>query len=141
MIDGVQWTALWYREGELVFFETQPWDGGTGGLGFTNWEPVPEQWMPGNYQVQIFVGLEAKAVGDFVVTGVPVTRTPTPSLTPAATISPTITLSPTPFPTLTRTVSPTPYPTQTRTPVTPSITPQPTQTRTVTPTPWPTATQ
>jgi len=36
MVDGVQWTALWYRNSELVFFETKPWEKGTGGLGFSD---------------------------------------------------------------------------------------------------------
>src|SRR5574341_1550365 len=31
MIPGVQWTALWYRQGTLVHMETHPFGGGTGG--------------------------------------------------------------------------------------------------------------
>jgi hypothetical protein len=39
MFPGVQWTALWYRNGELVHYETVPWDGTTGGLGYSEWAP------------------------------------------------------------------------------------------------------
>jgi len=37
MIPGVQWTALWMRDGELVSYESYPWNGGTGGAYFTEW--------------------------------------------------------------------------------------------------------
>ena len=60
MTPGAQWTALWYREGELVHYETIPWNGETGGFGFTEWEAPASEWLPGTYQVQIFVGLEWK---------------------------------------------------------------------------------
>ncbi|MDH5506379.1 MAG: hypothetical protein OEZ02_04095 [Anaerolineae bacterium] len=128
MLVGVQWTALWFRNGEMVYFETKPWDGATGGFGFTDWEPEPGEWLPGNYLVQIFVGLEWKRSGEFVVEGSP------PTLTPSATATGTPTLTPTITPTQT------PWPTQTRTPMTPSVTPQPTLTRTATSTSWPTVT-
>jgi len=150
MIKGSQWTALWYRNGELVHFETLPWDGETGGLGYTDWQPQPEEWFTGIYEVQIFVGMDWKVSGTFTVEGEP--PTPAPTSTPTAT--PTASRTPTPtktrFPTSTYTpipptktpyISPTPtvtrtrWPTLTRTPVTPSITPQPTRTRTVTPSP------
>ncbi|GAH59162.1 unnamed protein product, partial [marine sediment metagenome] len=31
MLNGSQWSALWYREDDLVFFESKPWDGGSSG--------------------------------------------------------------------------------------------------------------
>jgi hypothetical protein len=37
-LPGVQWTALWYRNGQLVCYETEPWreEWGTGGIsGYT----------------------------------------------------------------------------------------------------------
>ena len=86
MVNGVQWTALWYRNGELVHFETKPWDGSTGGFGYSDWEPDSIEWLPGLYQVQMFVGLEWKVVGDFSVAGEPPTQT--------ASLSPTITETP-----------------------------------------------
>lgn len=147
MIDGSQWTALWYRDGELIHYESLVWNGGTGGLGFSEWRPDAEAWSPGNYQVQIFVGLELKVVGDFIVEGAPVTSTPTVTKTNTITLTPTITLTNTIGPSLTPTPIPptqTPYPTLTRTPVTPSQTPYSTLTRTpVTPsqTPYPTLTR
>ncbi len=33
MMPGAQWTALWLHEGDLVNYETKPWDGTTGGYG------------------------------------------------------------------------------------------------------------
>ena len=150
-----------YRDGELIHYETLPWDGATGGLGYTDWQPPPEEWLPGLYEVQIFVGLTWKVSGTFTVEGeaptpAPTdtpTKTPIPSRTPTLTrtprptgtptpprptrppyISPTPTLSRTPWPTsnATPTLKPTPWPTLTRTPVTPTITPQPTRTHTPT---------
>jgi type VI secretion system secreted protein VgrG len=165
MVRGAQWTALWFRNGELVHYESKPWDGETGGLGYTDWQPAASEWLPGIYEVQIFVGIDWKISGNFTVEGdaptpLPTetpTRTRIPSSTPTLTRTPrpTYTLTPvasthTPRPTPTATpipptrtpyISPTPtltrtpWPTLTRTPVTPSITPQPTRTRTVTPSP------
>jgi len=150
MADGSQWTALWYREDELVHYETIPWNGGSGGLGYTDWQPEPYEWLPGTYEVQIFVGTIWKVSGQFTVEGNPPTpipsKTPTPTNTPTRTKTPTRTPWPTatPIPTNTprptrtpyisptATLSPTPWPTLTRTPVTPSITPWPTSTRTPT---------
>jgi type VI secretion system secreted protein VgrG len=77
----VQWTALWFRDGRLVHFETIPWDGETGGFGFTEWEAPTEEWLPGTYEVQIFVGLDWKVVGQFILQGDAPTPVPTPSLT------------------------------------------------------------
>ena len=125
MLDGAQWTALWFRNGELVYFETKVWEGGTGGYGFTDWEPEPEEWLPGIYQVQIFVGLSFKIGGEFEVVGIPPTATVTATPTLTQTQTPTLTPSPT------RTVTPTLTPTKTR---------WPTHTPTVTRTPRPTLT-
>jgi hypothetical protein len=51
--DGVRWTAIWYYEDEIVCFESKPWDGGTGGYGFTDCEL--ELWLPGRYEIQLFI--------------------------------------------------------------------------------------
>ncbi len=132
MVDGAQWTALWYRDGELVHFETEPWDGGTGGLGFTDWNPDPSEWLPASYEVQIFVGLEWKVIGFFEVFG----EAPTPSASRTPTVTLTLTPTPTSLATATRTRTPTPGP-PTFTPFVPS----PTWTRGPTATPeTPTAT-
>ncbi len=93
MTPNAQWTALWYRDGKLVHYETIPWDGEVGGYGFTEWEAPAEEWLPGTYEVQIFVGLDWKVVGQFILqgdapTGVP-TLSPTPTVTPSVTPSPT----------------------------------------------------
>lgn len=90
MIPGVQWSALWYRNGKLVFFETKPWDGVTGGAGYTDWNPPPEEWLAGEYLVTIFVGMEWKVSGAFTVEGAPAapTITHTPFPVPTSTIQP-----------------------------------------------------
>jgi hypothetical protein len=119
MSPGVQWTALWYRGNELVHYETLPWDGTTGGLGYSQWAPPPEMWQAGDYEVQIFVGDEWKVVGRFVVSGDPLTSTP--SITPVPTITLTITRTPSATATPSSTSTPSATPTYTRTP-------QPTQT-------------
>jgi hypothetical protein len=119
MLPGVQWTALWYRGNELVHYDTLPWDGQTGGLGFSHWAPPPEMWQSGDYEVQVFVGDEWKVVGRFVVTGDPPTSTP--SITPVPTRTPTITRTPSATPTSSRTNTPSATPNYTHTP-------QPTQT-------------
>ncbi|MCW5874219.1 MAG: hypothetical protein KIS88_06190 [Anaerolineales bacterium] len=102
MQEAVQWTALWYHNGDLVHYETKPWDGGTGGLGYTEWLAPSEEWLPGRYQVEMYVGTEVKLVGNFEVIGQLSTSTPTPSPTPTSTPSPTRTPTPLPSPTHTR---------------------------------------
>ena len=108
MLPGVQWTALWYRGNELVHYETLPWDGTTGGLGYSQWAPPPEMWQPGDYEVQIFVGDDWKVVGRFVVSGEPPTSTP--SITPVPSRTPTITRTPSATATSSRTPNPTSTP-------------------------------
>jgi type VI secretion system secreted protein VgrG len=88
MSTNVQWTALWFRDGELVHFETIPWDGETGGYGFTEWEAPAEEWLPGTYEVQIFVGLDWKVVGQFILQGDAPTPVPTETPTPTKTLPP-----------------------------------------------------
>jgi hypothetical protein len=109
MLPGVQWTALWLYQGKLVHDETKPWDGATGGSGFTDWNPTPDLWLPGIYEVQIFVGEELVANGRFLVQGTPPTLVPT--FTPTFTKIPTNTLTPS----LTPTQSKTPIPSATST--------------------------
>jgi type VI secretion system secreted protein VgrG len=96
MVPNSQWTALWYRDGRLVHYETIPWDGEVGGYGFTEWEAPAEEFLPGTYEIQIFVGLEWKVVGQFLLQGDAPTPVPTPSLTPSP--SPTATATDIPSP-------------------------------------------
>jgi hypothetical protein len=107
MIPGVQWTAIWYRDDLIVHHETKPWDGGTGGYGFTDWYPEPDKWIPGNYRVAIFVGMEFKIAGQFSIygdapAGMP---TPMPSTTPlvSSTLPPSSTSGSTITPSVTQT--------------------------------------
>ncbi|MFC2064148.1 hypothetical protein ACFLXB_03515 [Chloroflexota bacterium] len=93
MISGSQWTALWLYQGELVHFETLPWDGVEGGWGYSDWDPSPELWKPGEYTVQIFVGEVFKVESSFTVEGSPLgSISATPTIQPDLfTQSPTVT--------------------------------------------------
>ena len=153
MSSGSQWSALWYRGTELVCYETSPWDGSTGGYGISQCTDPKGGWLPGIYEVQIFVGMEWKNSGFFTVTGKP--PTPQPSATATRTRVPTNTLGPSPTATPrppTRTLAPTNTlpPTSTRPPTLtrpptdtplPTWTLRPTLTSTVTRTPRPTDTK
>jgi type VI secretion system secreted protein VgrG len=153
MTPGAQWTVLWFRNGSLVYFETHPWKGDVNGRGFSFWEPLPFEFLPGHYEVQMFVGSQWKATAGFDLTGDPHQRTPTLTPRPTRIPSQTPTLSRTPSempsptrtpsitPTFTLTPSITPRPSRTLTPTftprstnTPSFTPPPTATFTFTPT-------
>ena len=96
MVPGVQWTNLWLREGTLVYADSKPWDGGTGGSGFVDWNPPPEDWLPGVYEVQVFVGEIYMVNGRFLVQGD--APTAVPSVTPTVTRTPRATPSATPLP-------------------------------------------
>jgi hypothetical protein len=106
MLPGVQWTALWLRDGELVSYESYPWNGGTGGAYFTEWNPPADQWKPGIYSVQLFVGEEFVVSGRFLVEGLP--PTVVASLTPPATFTATSTQVGQPAPSAPVPLSPTP---------------------------------
>ncbi len=121
MDDGVQWTEIWYRNGEMIEYMTGRWEGGTGGYGYSLWAPPAEDILAGAYELQFFVGTEWIMSGYFSVVGDPPTPSPTPTptltFTPSNTSTPTRTLTPTRTytvtrtPTLTRTLTPTRTPT------------------------------
>ena len=69
--DGVRWTGLW-RLGDQVVCEpdTQIWDGGTGGYGYTECEPL-DGWKLGTYEIQLFLGDQWRASSTFEVVGEP----------------------------------------------------------------------
>ena len=99
MTVGAQWTAVWYRDGIQVNLDTRPWNCqlcGTGGWGETDWNPPSYAWLPGNYEVEIFVGDQFETNGRFIVQG-----SPPPS--PTVTLTLTLTLTPTPSKTPTST--------------------------------------
>ena len=86
LADGVRWSAIWYRGEEVVCFESMPWDGGTGGYGFT--ECSIDQWEPGEYEIQLFLGEAWKISTRFTITGAPPTFTPTPTTTATSSATP-----------------------------------------------------
>lgn len=126
MTAGAQWSALWYRAGELVCYESIPWNGGTGGFGYSECDAPLAGWLAGEYEVQLFIGTMWKQSGRFIVTGDP--PIPTDTATPTVTQTATSTIGPTPTRTATLTPTPsnTPPPTST---MRPSRTPRPTDTR------------
>jgi hypothetical protein len=85
LVNGVQWSAIWYREGEIVCIENQTWTAGTGGFGYTECEP--RVWQPGEYEIQMFLGERWMVSKRFSVVGDP--PTPTATGTSTATASPT----------------------------------------------------
>jgi hypothetical protein len=113
MLEGSQWTALWYRlvDRELICFETKPWDGGTGGYGYTECNAPASLWLPGDYEVEMYLGTTWKRSGQFTISGNPPkpspTATPTRSITPSRTVTSTSTPSRTPTPSSTTTQPPT----------------------------------
>ena len=158
MAPGTQWSALWFKDGELIDYESILWNGASGGYGYTDLEIPSDEWLPGFYEVQIFVGETWKTSGTFEIFGDPPTPTPTSTvtltLTPTATALNTATLFPTDTPTPTETPQPTFTSTATLTPTfratstqtkvptrTPKITEIPTLTKVPTQTLTPTATR
>lgn len=90
-LPGVQWSALWYRNRELICYETEPWrpEWGTGGIGgYTECSDPIGGWMAGQYEVVIFMGYDWKTVGRFVILESLVTETPTSTSTPTFTSTP-----------------------------------------------------
>jgi len=76
--DGVRWTALWLRDGLVICPpDTKPWDGGTGGYGYTECEPGGG-WLAGNYEIQMFWGETWVVSARFVIEEPTVTLTPAP---------------------------------------------------------------
>lgn len=156
MLAGSQWTAVWYRisDGVVICLETKPWDGSTGGYEFVECNPSSDQWLPGEYEVQLYVGEIFNVSSRFSITGEPIKPSVTSTLTRTATATRTSTITPTqtftntprpsstPLPTATDTATPTPSLTPTMT-KTPSPTPTASNTRTLqnTATRWPTPTQ
>ena len=81
LIDGARWTAIWYRGDDVVCVESKPWDGGTGGYGYTECEPR-SSWQSGEYEVQMFLAEEWKTSTRFSVLADPNTPTVEPTASP-----------------------------------------------------------
>jgi hypothetical protein len=108
MLDGSQWTAPGSARESRSISRLNP-DGGTGGFGYTDWEPQPYEWLPGEYEVQIFTGTLWKVSGHSpegeAPTPPPSPRRPAPAPPPAPQphahahadphLNPTITRTPT----------------------------------------------
>jgi hypothetical protein len=92
MTDGSQWTAVWLREDEIICEETDPWNGGTGGYGYTDCFLPGDKWLPGEYEVQMFIGEKYISGGRFTIRGDAATPTstqiPTQTSTPISSPTP-----------------------------------------------------
>ena len=102
-LTGALWSAVWLRDGQIIFAETHLWDGSTGGCGFSDYDNARLWWPEGDYEVQIFLGERWMVSNRFVVVRSTPTSTPTPTRTPR---TPTFTFTPT----ATRTPRPTATP-------------------------------
>lgn len=69
MAPGVQWTAVWLYGDEVICSETKAWDYAPGGYGYTDCTRPVEAWLPGIYEVRIFVGQTWKVSGTFRILG------------------------------------------------------------------------
>ncbi|HNR01960.1 MAG TPA: hypothetical protein PKK59_05445 [Anaerolineaceae bacterium] len=69
MAVGVQWTAVWLYGEEIICSETKAWDYAPGGYGYTDCTRPVEAWLPGVYEVRIFVGQTWKVSGTFRILG------------------------------------------------------------------------
>lgn len=104
MPQNVQWSVLWFREDEMVFFETIPWQDSAGGYGYAEITSENADLLPGLYLVEMYVGYQVVSSAEFIITGI----APTPTFTKAPTFTPT--------PTHTKAPTFTPTPTHTRFP-------------------------
>ena len=144
MVLGTQLSFVWYRvdDWEVVCSSTQVWETSTGGYNAVTCAPTDADiWLPGEYEMQIFTGMQWFDSARFEIGGMPLTKTPTITSTPTTTKTPTATASFTPTATNTATVTRTPTitwtPSMTLSPTitrTPTLTFTPTLTRTYTPT-------
>jgi hypothetical protein len=66
---GVQWSAVWKYGNEIICSETKVWSYAPGGYGYTDCKRPSAEWLPGEYEVQIFVGSQWKNSGRFVIRG------------------------------------------------------------------------
>lgn len=90
MSPGVQWSVVWLFNNEIICSETRAWTWTTGGYGFSDCSRDAGQWLPGDYEVQIFVGQTWKTSGRFLIRGESESGTPAPQ---AVTDTPTVTPS------------------------------------------------
>ena len=101
---GVQWTSVWLLNGKPVHIESKVWKTSSGGYGYTDWDCSTGECVPGEYEVQIFVGSSWKTSGTFTISGgaADTLGTPgTPSPSPSSSIPLTIpTATPSPSPTI-----------------------------------------
>ena len=91
LVLGTQISFVWMRLDDRVALceSTVVWDISTGGYNFVTCEPEdPDDWLPGAYELQVFLGSEWFMSEGFVIEGMPLTPTATASEVPTATDTP-----------------------------------------------------
>jgi S1-C subfamily serine protease len=68
LADGMNWTSLWYFNGNEVGRSTGAWDGGPNGSTVANLRPEGGLF-PGTYRLELYIENALSATADFVVAG------------------------------------------------------------------------
>ncbi len=70
MVDGTDWTAIWYYQGAEIFRTLPPnlWADGANGAKTISIQD-PNQLLPGVYRLELYVGNNLTATADFTIAG------------------------------------------------------------------------
>ncbi len=68
MVDGTDWTAIWYYEGSEVYRENNAWAGGANGTQTIRIQD-PGGLLPGSYSLALYIGDRLAATSDFTLAG------------------------------------------------------------------------
>lgn len=68
MVDGTNWTTVWYYNGTEVGRSDDLWSGGTNGSNVVNLRPT-SGLFPGQYRLELYISGSLSATADFTVAG------------------------------------------------------------------------
>jgi hypothetical protein len=68
MVDGTEWTAVWYYQGSEVVRTTDVWADGTSGSKVISIQE-PNGLLPGSYRLELYVETRLAATSDFTIAG------------------------------------------------------------------------
>jgi hypothetical protein len=68
MVDGTEWTAVWYYQGSEVVRTTDVWADGPSGSKVISIQE-PNGLLPGNYRLELYVETRLAATSDFTIAG------------------------------------------------------------------------
>lgn len=66
MQPGLNWTYIWYYEGQELVRDTTPWDGDVQG---TRLITAAAEFLPGQYRLELYIENVLSATADFVIAG------------------------------------------------------------------------